>query len=153
MAQEQRRADRMAADPDLGALSARLLFSVQAELFGTLAERGFDDLTPRHGAVLAYLDESGVRASELARLSGLHKQIIGTIVDELEALGYVERKPDPADRRAKLVVPTERGLAEQRAADGILAGIERRHAEALSEQRYARFKRDLRFIVERQRSR
>jgi DNA-binding MarR family transcriptional regulator len=139
----------MAEDPDLAALSARLLFALQRELFDTLAERGFADLTPRHGAVLAYLDPAGVRASELAQLSGLHKQVIGTIVDELEALGYVERQPDPADRRAKLVVPTDRGLAEQRAADRIIAVIERRHAKALTEERYRELKESLRLMTQR----
>ncbi|MEV0051859.1 MarR family transcriptional regulator [Saccharopolyspora shandongensis] len=147
--QLNRRAERMTSDPDLAALSARLLLALQQELFDALAERGFADLTPRHGAVLAYLDPAGVRASELAQLSGQHKQVIGTIVDELAALGYVERKPDPADRRAKLVVPTERGLAEQRTADRIIAAIERRHAEAITEPRYREFKESLRAITER----
>lgn len=147
-ARRNRRFERMTSDPDLAALSARLLFALQQELFDALAGRGFADLTPRHGAVLAYLDPAGVRASELAQLSGQHKQVIGTIVDELEALGYVERKPDPADRRAKLVVPTERGLAEQRAADRIIATIERRHAKALTEPRYREFKESLRTITE-----
>src|SRR3954447_19224393 len=87
---------------DLGVLAGRLLFAVQNELFSTLAAKGFDDLHPRHGAVLAYIEAAGVRATELARLSGQHKQVVGTVIDELEALGYVERRPDPADRRAKL---------------------------------------------------
>ncbi|MEV0700454.1 MarR family transcriptional regulator [Saccharopolyspora sp. NPDC050389] len=147
--QRNRRAERMASDPDLGALSARLLLALQRELFDALADQGFADLTPRHGAVLAYLDPAGVRASELVQLSGQHKQVIGTIIDELEALGYVERRPDPADRRAKLVVPTERGLAQQRAADRIIAAIERRHAEAITEPRYREFKESLRTITER----
>lgn len=146
--QHDRRADRMAAAPDLAALSARLLLTLQQELFDSLAERGFADLTPRHGAVLAYLDPAGVRSSELAQLSGQHKQVIGTIVDELEALGYVRRQPDPGDRRAKLVVPTERGVAEQRAADRIIAAIERRHAKALGAQRFQEMKEALRTITE-----
>jgi DNA-binding MarR family transcriptional regulator len=148
---KNQRAERMAANPDLGVLTARLLFALQRELFDTLAEQGFDDLTPRHGAVLAHVDTGGVRPSELARSSGQHKQVIGTIVDELEALGYVQRQPDPADRRAKLVVPTERGLAEQHTADRIIAAIEKRHARALGTRRYREFKESLRAVTERQR--
>lgn len=145
------RAQRNATDPDLGVLSGRLLFAVQRELFTTLAAQGFDDLKHRHGAVLAYLDRGGVRATELARQSGLHKQLIGTLVDELEALGYVERRPDPSDRRAKLVCPTKRGLAQMRAADAILAEIQQRHAQRLGERKFTQFKRMFADITEHQR--
>src|SRR4051812_4924683 len=82
------RAERTITNPDLGMLAGRLLFAVQGELFAALAAKGFDDILPRHGAVLAYLEPEGVRAPELSRLSGQHKQVIGTLIDELERLGY-----------------------------------------------------------------
>ncbi|QDY80423.1 MarR family winged helix-turn-helix transcriptional regulator [Streptomyces qinzhouensis] len=129
--------------PDLGVLAARVLFSVQRELFATLAERGFDDILPRSGAVLAHLRPEGIRASELARLSGQHKQVVGTLVDDLERLGYVERAPDPADRRAKLVRPTERGLLQMETAAAIMRAIEERHAKSLGDEAYAAFKKAL----------
>ncbi|MFF3656118.1 hypothetical protein [Streptomyces olivochromogenes] len=78
-----------AAEPDLGVLAAQVLFSVQRELFTALAEQGFDDIQPRADAVLAHLRADGIRASELARVSGRHKQVIGSLVDDLERLGYV----------------------------------------------------------------
>ena len=147
------RADRSRANPDLGTLSEQLLFAVQRELFGKLAELGYDDLQPRHGAVLAHLEVDGVRATELSRQSGQHKQVIGTMVDELEALGYVERRADPADRRAKLICPTERGQAELAAADKILATMQERHARRIGRERYAAFKAAFQDIVEHQRNR
>ncbi|UOZ03462.1 MarR family winged helix-turn-helix transcriptional regulator [Amycolatopsis sp. WQ 127309] len=147
------RAERNKTNPDLGVLAGRLLFAVQGELFATLAERGFGDLHARHGAVLAYLDPDGVRATDLSRLSGLHKQVIGTVIDELEALGYVERRPDPADRRAKLVCPTERGRAQMKAADRIMSGIQDRHARRLGREEFARFKSALTDVTEHQRRR
>jgi DNA-binding MarR family transcriptional regulator len=146
------RAERNATDPDLGVLSGRLLFAVQRELFATLAEQGFDDLKHRHGAVLAYLDPDGVRATELSRLSGQSKQIIGILIDELEVLGYVERRPDPSDRRAKLICPTERGLAQMCAADAIMTAIQQRHAQRLGQKNYDEFKRMLADITGHQRS-
>ncbi|WP_312877997.1 MarR family winged helix-turn-helix transcriptional regulator [Lentzea indica] len=145
-----RRSQRKQDDPDLGILAARLLFSVQKELFETLAEQGHPDLRPRHGAVLGYLDAEGTRATELSRLSGVHKQVIGNLIDELEELGYVERRPDPQDRRAKLIVPTDRGLEETVKSDAIMAAIEQRHAEALGERTYARFKRAFRNVTAQQ---
>lgn len=105
---------------------------------GVRAEAGFDG------------DAEGSRATELARLSGRHKQVIGKLVDELEALGYVRRAPDPADRRAKLVTPTERGLAQMARSDAIVADIEHRHAEALGADAYAAFKQALRRLVAEQ---
>ncbi|QRP49377.1 MarR family winged helix-turn-helix transcriptional regulator [Amycolatopsis sp. FDAARGOS 1241] len=145
------RAERNATNPDLGVLSARLLFAAQRELFLKLAEQGFDDLHPRHGVVLAYLDPGGLRATEIARLSGQAKQAIGVLVDELEDLGYVERQPDPGDRRAKLVCPTERGLAQMRTADRIMAGMQDRHARRVGRAAYAEFKRIFMDVTEHQR--
>jgi DNA-binding MarR family transcriptional regulator len=144
--------ERRDAATDLGVLAGRLLFSVQGELFRRLHQEGFADIAPRHGAVLAYLRADGIRATELARLSGQHKQVIGKNVDELEALGYVERRPDPDDRRAKLVVPTERGRAQMRTADAIMAEIAERHRRSLGPEAYARFLADFRFVVEHQRA-
>jgi len=145
----KRRRERQEWNPDLGVLASRLLFSLQDELFAKLAAAGYDDLHPRHGAVLAYLDEDGIRATELASLSGRHKQIIGRMIDELEALGYVERRPDPQDRRAKLIFPTERGLDQVRLGDEIIADIEARHAREIGGRTYAEFRDVLRGVVAR----
>jgi DNA-binding MarR family transcriptional regulator len=132
----------------LGILAARLLFAVQDELYERLAEAGYGDLTRLHGAVIAHLDRDGTRATELARRSGRHKQVIGRIVDELEALGYVERCPDEDDRRAKLIVPTKRGRDAMRLSDEIIGEIERRQAGELGKGDYAEFKRALEAVVE-----
>jgi DNA-binding MarR family transcriptional regulator len=132
----------------LGVLAARLLFAVQDELYARLEDAGHGDLTRLHGAVIAHLDEEGTRATELARRSGRHKQIIGRIVDELEELGYVERRPEVTDRRAKLVVPTERGREVMRVSDEIILDIERRQAAALGEAPYEDFKRTFRAVVD-----
>src|SRR5262245_32423343 len=96
-------------DRGLGVLAASLLFAFQDELYARFDAAGHGKVTRVHGAVLAHLDPQGTRATELARRSGRPKQLIGRAVDELEELGYVERQPEPGDRRAKLVVPTERG--------------------------------------------
>jgi DNA-binding MarR family transcriptional regulator len=133
--------------PGLGMLAAHLLFAVQDELYRRLDAAGYNDLRPRHGTVLAYLDEQGSRATDLATLSGRHKQIVGRTVDELEALGYVSRSPDPADRRAKLVVPTPRGRAVMRLSDQIMADIGARGAEAVGAEAYSEFCRTLERLV------
>jgi DNA-binding MarR family transcriptional regulator len=144
---EMRRSERKLKTPDLGILAVRLLFGVQSDLFRRAAQHGFDNLRPRHGAVLAYLDEDGIRLVDLARIAGRHKQTIAAIVDELEKLGYIYRATDAADRRAKLIMPTERGLEVMQLADDILADIEERYAEQLGQRRYAQFKQALRTVT------
>lgn len=136
---------------DLGVLAGRLLFAVQDELFGRLHEAGFDDIVARHGVVLAYLRPEGIRATDIARSSGQLKQVVGAIIDDLETLGYVERKPDPGDRRAKLVLPTRRGLRQMDAADSIMADIMKRHERELGSDRFGKFLHDFRAVIEHQR--
>ena len=64
---------------------------------------------PSHSAVFAQISPEGSRLTELARGANMSPQAMGELVDELEELGYVERRPDPTDRRAKLIVLTPRG--------------------------------------------
>lgn len=141
------RSTRKLTAPDLGVLAAGLLVGIEREVFRRTGEAGFDDLRPRHGAVLAYLDEDGLRLADLARTSGRNKQTIAASVDELESLGYIRRVEDPADRRAKLIVPTKRGLQRMRLGDEIIAEIERRHEARLGHTAYARFIQALRVIT------
>ncbi|MDA3625565.1 MarR family transcriptional regulator [Saccharopolyspora oryzae] len=140
---EARRSEKKDQDPDIGILTARLLHGVQRTLFGRLADEGFDDLRPQHGAVLAYLDEDGSRAVDLSRRSGVHKQVVSKLLDELEQLGYVNREPDPRDRRAKLIVPTPRGLAQMERSDAIMGDLERDLRNVLDAERFDTFKADL----------
>lgn len=140
------RSTRKLTAPDLGVLAAGLLVGIERELFRRTGDAGFDDLRPRHGAVLAYLDEEGLRLADLARMSGRNKQTIAASIDELESLGYILRVEDPADRRAKLIVPTERGRQRMRLGDEIIADIEHRHEARLGHTAYAKFIQALRLI-------
>ena len=58
-------------------------------------------------------------------------------MDALEARGYVERRPDPGDRRAALVVVTDRGRAEIATARRLIANIEREWEERIGAARMA----------------
>lgn len=82
--------------------------------------------------------EEGMLQSDLARILDVGKVTIGGLVDRLETSGFVSRKPDKIDRRAKRVVITEQGyrVLEQMVAVGrrlnlsILKGISRRDIQA-----------------------
>lgn len=134
-------------EPGLGIFAARLLFAVQDELYARLESAGHGAVTRSHGLVIAHLDEAGIPLTELARRAGRHKQIVGRVVDELEDLGYVERRTLPTDRRVKLVVPTAQGRALMRISDDVIADIERRQADLLGAAAYDQFRRSLESIV------
>jgi DNA-binding MarR family transcriptional regulator len=69
------------------------------------------------------------------------------IVDDLERLGDVTRGPDPADRRAKRVVYTERGRAAFTARRRVVERIKREDGERLGPPEYERLKQTLRELA------
>jgi DNA-binding MarR family transcriptional regulator len=81
------------------------------ELIERLAERGHPEVRYAHGNVFQYLDDRGTRVGILAARAQMTKQAMAQLVAHLEAHGYVERVPDPSDRRARLVRATPRGRA------------------------------------------
>lgn len=62
-----------------------------------------------------------ISMSELAAALTIDPPNATTMVDDLEGLGLVTRRPHPDDRRAKLVEATAKGRALARRADEILA--------------------------------
>jgi DNA-binding MarR family transcriptional regulator len=79
------------------------------ELMARLAAGGHPEVRSAHAAVFEYLDDAGTRVSVLAERAGMTKQSMTELVAHLERHGYVERVPDPADGRARLVRATVRG--------------------------------------------
>lgn len=66
------------------------------------------DLMPTSYIVLAHINDRGpVRASEVADFFDLDKGAVSRVVQHLAELGLVERSPDPQDRRATLLAPTD----------------------------------------------
>jgi DNA-binding MarR family transcriptional regulator len=107
------------------------------EFHQRLNEAGHPSLRPGHGCVFRFIHEGGSRLTELAGSSGLTKQAVGEVVDDLEQLGYVERDADPEDRRAKIIRLTTHGADAQQTAIRIFGEIERDWAERYGTERVA----------------
>ncbi|ALG08746.1 MarR family winged helix-turn-helix transcriptional regulator [Kibdelosporangium phytohabitans] len=60
----------------------------------------------------------------LAAHLAIDRTVMTYLIDELEADGLVERQPDPADRRARRIVPTKRGRDFLATADRRVAAVE-----------------------------
>lgn len=78
-----------------------------------LAEAGYDDI-PKNGLYVIgglAMDAAEIPLGHLIREMRLSKQAAGQLVDALVLRGYLERAPDPSDRRKLTVALTERGRA------------------------------------------
>jgi DNA-binding MarR family transcriptional regulator len=79
----------------------------------------------------------GARLSELAARAQLSLAATSELVNDLQRLGYLERRPDPHDGRAKMIVPTERGREALAAAGNRVAEIEAHWGALIGENRFA----------------
>lgn len=104
-------------DPDsFGFIVNDLSRLLLAEMDRRTGEAGIM-LTSGERRALAHAARAGaVRQNVLAERMGLEAMTLSTYLDRLEAAGLVERRPDPTDRRAKIVHLT-------RTADGILKAM------------------------------
>ena len=97
--------------------------------------------------VFASLGARGTRLTDLAQHAGMTKQAMGQIVDDLERLGYVERTPDPADGRAKIVRFTAAGLDFVCDAAEVLDEIWREYAALLGDGQLEQLQDTLRKLL------
>jgi DNA-binding MarR family transcriptional regulator len=82
--------------------------SLEARAYDAAVAAGASDVTPTQARLMAQIDPDGTRVVTLAARARTTKQSATSLVDQLERAGYVERVPDPADGRAKLVRMTAR---------------------------------------------
>jgi DNA-binding MarR family transcriptional regulator len=123
----------------IGQLLINLLRLFRADLAASgEGGTGFEGIRPAHLQVFGTIRADGSRLTDLAEASGLSLSAMAELVDSLQGLGYLERRPDPGDGRAKLVCLTDAGRAAIGEGRRLIAGIEREWGEALGVERFAR---------------
>ena len=125
-------ADRLA----IGQLLAWLLREFRAELSAPAAEHGYADMRQPHLHIFGNVGIDGIRLTDLAARAQLSLATTSELVSELQQLGYLERRPDPHDQRAKLIFPTRRGRQALDDAGDKVAEIEEHWRELLSPGRF-----------------
>ena len=120
------------ARPLIGLL-LRLVYQHYAQdIDAALRGAGFDNLRPAHANVFPFVPPEGITVSELAELARVRKQTMAQAVEQLEHMGYVERRPNPRDRRSRLVFLSERGESVRPVTHATAARVEERWAELTS---------------------
>ena len=125
------------AEPQLARLLLAAHRTLSADLADELDERGWPDIRASQAALVLNVDRRfGTRLTELARRSGVTKQAMMIVVDELEVRGLVRRTPDPDDGRAKVVRLTARGRTFAAECRRAVAAVEARAKRNLGGRRY-----------------
>jgi len=129
------------------ALLGMAYMSLGRRIVDAVVAAGFEQ-RPAHSSVFANIDvEGGTRLTTLAARANITPQALGELVDDLERSGYVSRRADPDDRRAKRIVLTRRGRAAVTAAQRAIADLEAELAALLGSERLAAIRETLEQIV------
>jgi DNA-binding MarR family transcriptional regulator len=120
------------ARPLIGLLLRLIYQHYSEDIHAALLEAGFGDIRPAHANVFPFVAPEGITVSALAGLARVRKQTMAQAVDQLERMGYVERRPNPRDRRSRLVFLTERGAAVKPVTHATAARVEEHWAQLTS---------------------
>jgi DNA-binding MarR family transcriptional regulator len=134
----------------IGQLLTNLLRLFRSEL----AERGdtstgVEGIRPAHLQVFAVIKADGSRLTELARWADMSLSAMAELIDGLEQLGYVERRADPEDGRAKLICLTDSGWRAIQEGRRLIAQIEADWGEAFGRDRFASLRSEMQALLDR----
>jgi DNA-binding MarR family transcriptional regulator len=145
----------MAASSDLpperlaiGQLLVRLLREFRDDLAAPRADAGYGDVREVHFQIFGNVRMGGVRLTELADRAQLSLAATSELVNDLEDLGYLTRRPDPADGRAKLIDLTKRGRALMADAGQRVADMEHRWSKLVGARDFAQMTRTMQRLLD-----
>jgi DNA-binding MarR family transcriptional regulator len=113
-----------APEPDFAILLVLAARALADDLNARLAAEGFPEMRAGFGFMFRAIQDGEPTPTELATRLGVSKQAVGKVLDEMEQRGFVERRPDPADRRARRVRLTPHGRAASQTAIRLSGEIE-----------------------------
>jgi DNA-binding MarR family transcriptional regulator len=133
MAQEQ------AGELNIGLLLFIPYRAMEDRVFAALTEAGYE-ITTAQMKIVQRIGPDGTRLTDLAEQAQVTKQTAGFLVDQLEKAGWVERVPDPADKRARLVRLSESAQQATRIANAVVADVEAEWTEHLGKRQMAQLR-------------
>lgn len=131
----------------LGFLLRETYAALQQRVYAAVAEAGHPDVRPVHSSILRSLAPEGGRVSDLARTTGMAKQSVTYVVEDLVRLGYLEAGPDPNDGRARRLTYTANGRLLLNALVDASESIEADLAAVLGRQRLASLRTTLESVL------
>jgi DNA-binding MarR family transcriptional regulator len=132
--------DAMNAEPflpaheDMGLLCMIVADGFSDAVLQRLREGGFGDTRFSHGFVVQGLLAGDRTVTDLAERLGVTVQAASKTVQEMERLGYVERRRDPADGRSWVLELSDRGRANLALARRARVEVQGRLVERVGEE-------------------
>lgn len=117
----------------------RLSNDCERRTMAELATKGFTKLAMHFAAPISLLGQRPQRLTELAQRLGMSKQLCLQSLRPLSEAGYIDRRADPRDKRAKLIVLSKAGHALIAAAQAELGIINCDYAERLGSKEEVAF--------------
>jgi len=117
-------------DSLLGYAVRRAQIRIYEDFIPSLAPWGITP--PRFSAMVIVSRNPGLKLTQLARIMGIARSGSVSLVDALEALGYIQRLPMPGDRRAFGLALTAKGEADLVAISAAVQAHDDRMAQALT---------------------
>ena len=136
----------------VGQLLGRLLRHFRIALYRRAQEAGYTDVREAHLQVFGNIDWTGTRLTDLAARANMTRPSMVELVDQLAKAGYLERRPDPRDGRAKLIHLTRKGRRVMAQAVRAVRDIEREYAATIGADRFEKMCRSLQTVLDRQSS-
>lgn len=128
---------------NIGRLLNNAITRFESRILQQMDEAGYSGFSLSHITITRNLDIEGTRATDLARRAGITKQSVGELIAQLEAGGVVERKPDPNDKRSRIVFFTPLGIEWLNAFRTALQQAEAEMEEELGLQRLKQLRQAL----------
>jgi DNA-binding MarR family transcriptional regulator len=150
-----RHVDEVGGAPScVGALAGDLGWGLGVVLraYATAARNAVADLPggPRGYQVLSAAAQGAVGSQlALAQHLGVDRTVMTYLLDDLEAANLIERRPDPADRRARRVVATQRGTELLATLNDRLRAVEAHLLAPLDPEKRETFRAQVRLLATR----
>jgi DNA-binding MarR family transcriptional regulator len=137
------------APPDLAILLAASYRALNERLLTAMADAGLDDMRPAYGFVIRAVAAERPTVNRLAELLAVTKQSASKLVDDMVRAGFLERDPDPDDRRRVRIVLSERGREVRATARRTSRTLERELARDVGDEGVAALRAGLLAFVGR----
>ncbi|MBE5929505.1 MAG: MarR family transcriptional regulator [Lachnospiraceae bacterium] len=105
-----------------------------------LAASGIDEFNGAQGRILYVLwQHEDISISSLSAKTSLANTTLTSMLDRMESAGLIIRKPDPADRRSRLIALTEKARALRQEYEQVSERMNERYYTDFTEEEIKQF--------------